>query len=261
MSDSRKKRNVLGSMTYWMENIWKKQESKPNGDGSVKTTKHKKKETDANVSLTFLVEIGKIRQVTNRDKLLFNSLGINVQIKDKTGVLIITCAQFKSVNNHSECRSSHFIQRLFLLLLMPIKEASSIKDFSGKTVQFNTQQGPKTAHNYWNLARPHGLFSPCKLLQANTRKSWNSLTLGNVFTAWKETLSFLLFLTIISSLFSSFLLFFLPLLPVRFSLFTRALSCSFSCCSTVQFSWFARALSPAVCHWYSANKQTKLTLF
>lgn len=92
-----------------MENIWKKQESKPNGDGSVKTTKHKKKETDANVSLTFLVEIGKIRQVTNRDKSLFNSLGINVQIKDKTGVL--TCAQFKSVNNHFECRSSHFTQK------------------------------------------------------------------------------------------------------------------------------------------------------
>ena len=56
----------------------------------------------------------------------------------------------------------------------------------------------------------------------------------------------------ISSLFSSFLLFFLPLLPVRFSLFTWALSYFFSRCSTIQFSRFARAFSPAVCYWYSA---------
>ena len=60
MSDSKKKRNVLGSkIKYWIENISKKQESKPISDGSVKTTKRKKKETDANVSSTFLVEIGK----------------------------------------------------------------------------------------------------------------------------------------------------------------------------------------------------------
>ena len=135
---------------------------------------------------------------------------------------------------------------------MPINEASSIKDLSGKTVQFNSQQGPKTAHNYWNLARPHDLFSSCKLLQANTRKSWNFMTLGNVFTAWQETLSFSLFLTIISSLFSIFCCSFSCCSSVRFSLFTRALSCSFSRCSTAQFSRFVRALSPAVCHWHSA---------
>ena len=161
---------------------------------------------------------------------------------------------------------------------MPINEASSIKDLSGKTVQFNSQQGPKTAHNYWNLARPHDLFSSCKLLQANTRKSWNFMTLGNVFTAWQETLSFSLFLTIISSLFSIFLLFFLLLLvstiqPVYSSpfmfflplldstiqpvcscsfsrclsltlcLFTRALSCSFSRCLSLILCLFTRALS------------------
>ena len=44
-----------------------------------------------------------IRQVTNRDKSLFNFLGINVHIKDKTGVLTYT--QFKSVNNYSERRA------------------------------------------------------------------------------------------------------------------------------------------------------------
>ena len=44
-----------------------------------------------------------IRQVTNRDKSLFNFLGINVHVKDKTGVL--TYAQFKSVNNYSERRA------------------------------------------------------------------------------------------------------------------------------------------------------------
>ena len=162
---------------------------------------------------------------------------------------------------------------------MPIKEASSIKDFSSKTVHFNTQQGQKTAHNHWNLARPHDryLFSLCKLLQANTRKSWNSLTLGNVFTVWQETLSFSLFLTIISSLFSSFLLFFLPLLvttiqPVYLSPFLLFIplldyriqpvcSCSFSRCLWLILCLFTRALSSAVSHWYSAKEQTKLTLF
>ena len=57
----------------------------------------------ANVSSAFLVEIGKLIQVikitrSNRDKSPYN-----VHTKDKTGVL--TCGQFKSVNNHSERRA------------------------------------------------------------------------------------------------------------------------------------------------------------
>ena len=53
----------------------------------------------ANVSSAFLVEIGKlILTRSNRDKSPYN-----VHIKDKTGVL--TCGQFKSVNNHSERRA------------------------------------------------------------------------------------------------------------------------------------------------------------
>ena len=94
---------------------------------------------------------------------------MSISVKDKTGVL--TCGQFKSVNNHSERRAiaeaviSHksiaLLNRYKSLgalivfhcysVLLPIstKEASSIKDFSGKTVQFNTQQSPMTApgHN------------------------------------------------------------------------------------------------------------------
>ena len=48
----------------------------------------KQKKDDANVSSTFLVEIGKIRQVTNitrsnLDKSLINFLDMNVRIKAK----------------------------------------------------------------------------------------------------------------------------------------------------------------------------------
>ena len=74
---------------------------------SVKTTKGKlKKMMSVNVSSAFLIEIGKLIQVTNislsltrsnRDKSQYN-----VYIKDKTRVL--TCGKFKSVNNHSELR-------------------------------------------------------------------------------------------------------------------------------------------------------------
>ena len=69
---------------------------------------YKKAKKDANVSSTFLAEIGKIRQVTNitrsnLDKPLINVLDINVLVKDKTGVL--TYGQFRLVNNHSERRA------------------------------------------------------------------------------------------------------------------------------------------------------------
>ena len=57
----------------------------------------------ANVSLAFLVEIGKLIQVTNIARSNQDKSSYNVHIKHKTGVL--TCGQFKSVNNHSERRA------------------------------------------------------------------------------------------------------------------------------------------------------------
>ena len=73
-------------MKYWIETIWKKHEQffSPN---SVKTTKGKKTMNEANVSSPFLVEIAKLRQVTNithsnRDKSLINFLDINVHISN-----------------------------------------------------------------------------------------------------------------------------------------------------------------------------------
>ena len=70
----------------------------------------KRAKNEANVSSTFLVEIGKIRQVinitrSNLHKSLTNFLDINVPyIKDKTGVL--TCGHFRLlVNNLSERRA------------------------------------------------------------------------------------------------------------------------------------------------------------
>ena len=95
------KRRVLGSkMKYWMENIWKKHEH-----FLVRTAERENNKRCRRIFLrySFLVQIGKLIQVikitrSNRDKSPYN-----VHTKDKTGVL--TCGQFKSVNNHSERRA------------------------------------------------------------------------------------------------------------------------------------------------------------
>ena len=101
----------------------------------------------ANVSSAFLIEIGKLIQVTNITRSNRDKSPYNVHIKDKTGVL--TCGQFKSVNNHSERRAkaeaviSHrsiallsrykslgalIVLRCYSVLLhISTKEASSIK--------------------------------------------------------------------------------------------------------------------------------------
>ena len=123
----------------------------------------------------FLVEIGLVRLVTNmtrsnRDKSLINFLDINVHIKDKTGVL--TCGEFKSVNNHSERRAKAevVISYKSIALLSGYKSLGAfivfhcyfpflsgkllqLMIFSSKTVQFNTQQHPKTAPAW---------FKPCQ---------------------------------------------------------------------------------------------------
>ena len=57
----------------------------------------------ANVSSAFLIEIGKLIQVTNITRSNRDRLTYNVHIKDKTEVL--TCRQFKSVNNPSKRRA------------------------------------------------------------------------------------------------------------------------------------------------------------
>ena len=107
-----------------------------------------------------LIQVTKITR-SNRDKSPYN-----VHIKEKTGVL--TCGQFKSVNNHSEHRAkaeaviSHKkyclakqIQILrgldsFSLLLCVTSHLYQGSFFNlgflaAKTVQFNTQQRPMTA--------------------------------------------------------------------------------------------------------------------
>lgn len=115
-------------------------------------------------------------------------------------------------------RSRHFTQKYVVLLFIPTKEASSIKNTS-----FCSQTRGKAE-------------TPRHL----------------VMTAWQETLSFSLFLTIISSFFSMKLVFFPPLLVSAIAIQSRALSWSFFLCSSVQLSLFSRALSPTVCNWHSA---------
>ena len=83
-----------------------------------------------NVSLAFLIEIGKLTQVTNVTRSNRDKSPYNVHIKDKTGVL--TCGQFKSVNNHSERRAKAEATLIVfhcysVLLHISTKEASLFK--------------------------------------------------------------------------------------------------------------------------------------
>ena len=94
-------------MKYLIETIWRKHEHffSPN---SVKTTKCKNTKNDANVSSTFLVEMEKLRQVTNttrsnRGKSLINFLDV-IKCPYKRQNRSTNLRTVKSVNNHSERR-------------------------------------------------------------------------------------------------------------------------------------------------------------
>ena len=103
------KRRVLGSkIKYWIENIWKKHEHVLVRTAERENNKRKDNKERCRRKLIQVTNITR----SNRDKSPYN-----VNIKDKTGVL--TCGQFKSVNNHSErrakfSRSRHFPQKYCL---------------------------------------------------------------------------------------------------------------------------------------------------
>ena len=90
-------------MKYWIENVWKKQEHVLVRTALKQQKERQQRTMPANVSSTFLIEIGKLIQVTNITHSNRDKLPYNVHIKDKRGV--VTCRQFKSVNNHSECKA------------------------------------------------------------------------------------------------------------------------------------------------------------
>ena len=154
------KRRVLGSkMKYWIENIWKniwkkKQKVRKRACFSPYSVSRAKGKTTKNDAGECLLAVPHRNWKTNTSKKHITRSNrdkspYNVHIKDKTGVL--TCGQFKSVNNYSERRAkakaliSHksiallsrykslgalIVFSLFTLLLpISTKEASSIKDF------------------------------------------------------------------------------------------------------------------------------------